>query len=209
MPLYKKIEVNSTTTIYVWKVEEDFNWLFRNTSLRDVSLARLEGMKSEIHQRGFLSVRHLLNEAGYTDFDLFYDENGKPNLKDGKHISITHSHNFSAIIVSSENVGIDLELQREKITRIADKFIEYEFSYLNKKERDYVRKLTVIWGAKEAKYKMCNSRSLSFKDDMKVEEFKLDKLKGKASVSQNEFEKAFDFHFEEFENFTLVYALEN
>ncbi len=209
MPLYKKIEVNSTTTIYVWKVEEDFNWLFRNTSLRDVSLARLEGMKSEIHQRGFLSVRHLLNEAGYTDFDLFYDENGKPNLKDGKHISITHSHNFSAIIVSSENVGIDIELQREKITRIADKFIEYEFSYLNKKERDYVRKLTVIWGAKEAKYKMCNSRSLSFKDDMKVEEFKLDKLKGKASVSQNEFEKAFDFHFEEFENFTLVYALEN
>lgn len=209
MPLYKKIEVNSTTTIYVWKVEEDFNWLFRNTSLRDVSLARLEGMKSEIHQRGFLSVRHLLNEAGYDDFDLFYDENGKPNLKDGKHISITHSHNFSAIIVSSENVGIDIELQREKITRIADKFIEYEFSYLNKKERDYVRKLTIIWGAKEAKYKMCNSRSLSFKDDMKVEEFKLDKLKGKASVSQNEFEKAFDFHFEEFENFTLVYALEN
>lgn len=209
MSLYKKIEVNSTTAIYVWKVEEDFNWLFRNTSLRDVSLARLEGMKSEIHQRGFLSVRHLLNEAGYDDFDLFYDENGKPNLKDGKHISITHSHNFSAIIVSSENVGIDIELQREKITRIADKFIEYEFSYLNKKERDYVRKLTVIWGAKEAKYKMCNSRSLSFKDDMKVEEFKLDKLKGKASVSQNEFEKAFDFHFEEFENFTLVYALEN
>lgn len=209
MSLYKKIEVNATTTIYVWKVEEDFNWLFRNTALKDISLARLESMKSEIHQRGFLSVRHLLNEAGYDDFDLFYDENGKPNLKDGKHISITHSHNFSAIIVSSENVGIDIELQREKITRIADKFIEYEFSYLNKKEKDYVRKLTVIWGAKEAKYKMCNSRSLSFKDDMKVEEFKLDKLKGKASVCQNEFEKAFDFYFEEFENFTLVYALEN
>lgn len=209
MSLYKKIEVNSTTAIYVWKVEEDFNWLFRNTSLRDVSLARLEGMKSEIHQRGFLSVRHLLNEAGYDDFDLFYDENGKPNLKDGKHISITHSHNFSAIIVSSENVGIDIELQREKITRIADKFIEYEFSYLNKKERDYVRKLTVIWGAKEAKYKMCNSRSLSFKDDMKVEEFELEKLNGKASVRQNNFQKEFTFYFEEFENFTLVYALEN
>lgn len=209
MSLYKKIEVNATTTIYVWKVEEDFNWLFRNTALKDISLARLESMKSEIHQRGFLSVRHLLNEAGYNDFDLFYDENGKPNLKDGKHISITHSHNFSAIIVSSENVGIDIELQRNKITRIADKFIEHEFTYLDKEESDYIRKLTVVWGAKEAKYKMCDSRSLSFKDDMKVEKFELDKLKGKASVCQNEFEKAFDFYFEEFENFTLVYALEN
>lgn len=209
MPLYKKIEVNSITTIYVWKVEEDFNWLFRNTSLRDVSLARLEGMKSEIHQRGFLSVRHLLNEAGYDDFDLFYDDNGKPNLKDGKYISITHSHNFSAIIVSSENVGIDLELQREKIMRIADKFIEHEFSYLDKAKNDYIRKLTIIWGAKEAKYKMCNSRSLSFKDDMKVEKFELEKLNGKASVRQNNFQKEFTFYFDEFENFTLVYALEN
>lgn len=209
MSLYKKIEINTTTTIYVWKVEEDFNWLFRNTPLKDVSLARLENMKSEIHQRGFLSVRHLLNEAGYTDFDLFYDENGKPNLKDGKHISITHSHNFSAIIVSKENVGIDIELQRNKITRIADKFIEHEFTYLDKEKSDYIRKLTVIWGAKEAKYKMCNSRSLSFKDDMKVEKFELEKSRGKASVCQNKFEKTFDFYFEEFENFTLVYALEN
>lgn len=208
MSLYKKIEINTTTTIYVWKVEEDFNWLFRNTPLKDVSLARLENMKSEIHQKGFLSVRHLLNEAGYTDFDLFYDENGKPNLKDGKHISITHSHNFSAIIVSKENVGIDIELQRNKITRIADKFIEHEFTYLDKEESDYIRKLTVIWGAKEAKYKMCNSRSLSFKDDMKVFSFDLADGKGKASVQQNKFEKEFNFFFEEFEGFTLVYALE-
>lgn len=209
MPIYKKIQINQSTTIFVWKVEEDFNWLFRNTQLRDVSLARLEGMKSEIHQRGFLSVRFLLNEAGYTDFDLFYDENGKPNLKDGKHISITHSHNFSAIIVSSENIGIDLELQRDKIVRIAHKFIDFEWNYLKENDENYIRKLTVIWGAKEAKYKMCNSRSLSFKDDMKVEKFDLNSGKGKASVCQNDFEKAFDFYFDEFENFTLVYALES
>lgn len=208
MPLFKKIEVNDSTTVFIWKIEEDFNWLFRSTELKDISLARLEKMKSESHQKGFLSVRHLLNTAGYSDFDLFYDENGKPNLKDGKHISITHSHNFSAIIISTQNAGIDIELQRDKIIRIADKFIEYEFSYLDKNESDYIRKLTVIWAAKEAKYKMCNSRSLSFKDDMKVEQFHLNNQSGKASVCQNEFEKMFSFTFEEFENFTLVYALE-
>jgi 4'-phosphopantetheinyl transferase EntD len=149
-----------------------------------------------------------LKVAGYSDFDLFYDEGGKPHLTDGNHISITHSNNFAAIIIGNENVGIDIELQREKITRIADKFIDFEFDYLDKNAFDYIKKLTVIWGAKEAKYKMCNSRSLSFKDDMKVFSFDLIDGIGKASVEQNEFEKEFSFFFEEFENFTLVYALE-
>jgi 4'-phosphopantetheinyl transferase EntD len=165
-------------------------------------------MKSESHQKGFLSIRHLLKVAGYSDFDLFYDEDGKPNLRDGMQISITHSNNFSAIIIGNQNVGIDIELQRQKIIRIADKFIDYEFDYLDKDAVDYIKKLTVIWGAKEAKYKMCNSRSLSFKDDMRVLSFNLKDGIGEASVHQNDFDKKFQFFFEEFENFTLVYALE-
>ena len=94
-------------------------------------------MKSESHQKGFLSVRHLLRDVGYTDQDLFYDDYGKPHLKDGKCISITHSHNFSAIIVSDKEVGIDIEMQREKIRRIAHKFIDYEFQYLNNQVIDF------------------------------------------------------------------------
>ncbi len=208
MSFYKKIQVNPLTSVLIWKIEEDFNDLFRQISLKDTSLARLERMKSESHQKGFLSIRHLLKFAGYSDFDLFYDEDGKPHLTDGKQISITHSNNFAAIIIGDENVGIDIELQRDKITRIADKFVEHEFDYLDTESTEYIKKLTVIWGAKEAKYKMCNSRSLSFKDDMKVFSFNLIDGNGKASVQQNEFVKEFDFFFEEFENFTLVYALE-
>lgn len=208
MPLYKKIHINQNVTVFIWKIEEDFNALFREISLKDISLARLEKMKSETHQKGFLSIRHLLRVAGYSDFDLIYDEDGKPNLIDGKQISITHSNNFSAIIVGNQNVGIDIELQREKITKIADKFIEYEIDYLDENASDYINKLTIIWGAKEAKYKMCNSRSLSFKDDMMVFPFELKDGKGNASVQQNEFQKEFNFFFEEFESFTLVYAIE-
>ena len=127
MPFYKKIQVSPLTSVFIWKIEEEFNELFRQIRLKDVSLARLERMKSESHQKGFLSIRHLLKVACYSDFDLFYDADGKPNLMDGKQISITHSNNFSAIIIGDENVGIDIELQRDKITRIADKFIDFEF----------------------------------------------------------------------------------
>lgn len=208
MPLFKTYKFDNNTQLLVWKISEDFDWLFQNSPLRDVSLARVDRMKSESHQKGFLSVRQLLAVAGYSDFDLYYDDNGKPQLQDGKHISITHSYDFSAIIISDKNVGIDMEKQRDKIVKIADKFCDFEFSYLDRNSVNYVRVLTVIWGAKEAKYKMCDSRSISFKDDMKVFPFHINEAKGEASIFQNDFEKHFAFHFEEFDGFTMVYAFE-
>ena len=95
MPLHKIIHINETTTAYFWYIAEDVTSLFRAVSLKDTSLFRLEGMKSEEHQRGFLAVRMLLQHLDYTDYDLTYDEAGKPHLSDGKHISISHSHEFS------------------------------------------------------------------------------------------------------------------
>jgi phosphopantetheinyl transferase len=171
-----------------------------------------------MHQRAFLSVRKLFQETGYTDFDLYYDEFGKPHLHDGKHISITHSHQFSAIILSDEVVGIDIELQREKIIRIADKFADTEFSYLEPNEKiEYIRKLTVIWGAKEAIFKIRNEKGISFKDHIKVNAFEIKDVQTKTELHFDGIIKDFNVCFEEFEsndvngfkqNFTLVYAFE-
>jgi len=208
MPLYKTIKIDPDTRVLIWKITESRDELLRDKPLRESSRVRVNGMKSEQHQRGFLSVRNLFEELGYTDLDLYYDAFGKPHLSDGKNISITHSYEFSAIIVGKNNVGIDMELRREKISKIADKFIDPEFAFLDKSEPDYIRKLTVIWGVKEAKYKMCNSRSLSFKDNMTVHPFEMKAKKGTATVTKDNFRKDFEFYFEEIEDFTLVYALE-
>jgi phosphopantetheinyl transferase len=123
MPLYKTISPNSQTTVKIWKIEESYDDLIAPLDLKPESKTRVLGMKSELHQRGFLSVRHLLKAFGYTDQDLYYDQNGKPHLKDGKHISITHSFTFSGVIVSDAAVGIDIEMQRDKIAIIAKKFV--------------------------------------------------------------------------------------
>ncbi|HUH26365.1 MAG TPA: 4'-phosphopantetheinyl transferase superfamily protein, partial [Flavobacterium sp.] len=170
MPLFKSFFHDNDTQILVWKITETEAELYADVTLQNKQQDRLNGMLSEQHRRGFLSVRKLLQEAGYTDFDLMYDTNGKPHLRDGKHISITHSFEFSAIIISSKNVGIDIEKQREKIIRIADKFIGTEFDFLHP-DQNYIENLSIIWGAKEALYKMCNSRSLSFKQDIHVLDF--------------------------------------
>jgi len=209
MPLHKKIQFNTNTQIFIWKITESFEQLFEEVCLNPQCQLRINGMKSELHQRGFLSVRKLLAEAGYTDFDLYYDEFGKPHLHDGMHISITHSYEFSSIIVSDETVGIDIELQREKIIRIADKFCDVEFQYLDReKKTEYIKKLTVIWGAKEAIFKIRNEKGISFKDHIAVDEFELDQTQTTASLRFNGLYQEFNIYFEEIENFTLVYALE-
>jgi phosphopantetheinyl transferase len=209
MPLHKKIQFNTNTQIFIWKITESFEQLFEEVCLNPQCQLRINGMKSELHQRGFLSVRKLLAEAGYTDFDLYYDEFGKPHLHDGMHISITHSYEFSSIIVSDETVGIDIELQREKIIRIADKFCDVEFQYLDReKKTEYIKKLTVIWGAKEAIFKIRNEKGISFKDHIAVDEFELDQTQTTASLHFDGLHKEFKIYFEEIDNFTLVYALE-
>lgn len=207
MPLFKTIHYNATTEILVWKITETFEELFDTVVLNENNSIRLAGMKSQLHQRAFLSVRKLFYLAGYTDFDLYYDEFGKPHLKDGKYISITHSHEFSAIILSNETVGIDMELQRDKIIKIADKFCDSEFQYLTDNE-EYIRKLTVVWGAKEAIFKIRNEKGISFKNHIKVNSFDLEAKETIAELHFDNLIKDFKIYFEEMEGFTLVYAFQ-
>jgi 4'-phosphopantetheinyl transferase len=209
MPLHKTINFNSSTQILVWKITETYAELFDHVLLNDSSFKRLGGMKSQLHQRGFLSVRKLLQEAGYNDFDLYYDEFGKPHLKDGKHISITHSYQFSAIIISDQTVGIDIELQQEKIIKIARKFNDEDCDFLKEdKKEDYIRKLTVIWGAKESIFKIRNERGISFKEHIKVLAFEIEDSTTVAELHFDNIVKDFNVCFEEIEDFTLVYAYE-
>jgi len=208
MPLFKIINFNPTTKILVWKVTESVTALLEQVVLNETNRMRLDGMKSEMHQRAFLSVRKLLQETGHNDLDLYYDEFGKPHLHGKKHISITHSHNFSAIIISDETVGIDIELQRDKIIRIADKFCNSEFQFLDRNSDEYIRKLTVIWGAKEAIFKIRNEKGISFKDHINVQSFELNAKQNDAKLHFNNLIIDFNIHFEEIEGFTLVYAFE-
>lgn len=207
MPIYKTIVPNSQTTVKIWKITESYDELLQPLDLKENSLERVLGMKSELHQRGFLSIRHLLRDFGYTDQDLFYDTNGKPHLKDGKHISITHSFTFSAVIISDVEVGIDIEMQRDKIARIASKFVDYEFQYLDKESNCYVRRLTVIWGVKESLYKLFATPGMLFKEHFMVIPFLIDDQKTMSWILYNNKRHRFNAKFVEFEGFTCAYVI--
>ena len=206
MPLYKTITPNSQTTVKIWKITESYDDLMKPLTLKSESLERVLGMKSEMHQRGFLSVRHLLHSFGYTDEDLYYDEFGKPHLKDGKYISITHSFTFSGVVVSDQKVGIDIEKRREKIGIIAHKFVDYEFDYLEKEAEDYIRKLTVIWCVKESLYKLFAMQGMLFRQHFMVIPFMLEDKETVSWIDFKERKYRYQAQFLEFEGFACAYT---
>ena len=207
MALYKTITVNPSTKVLIWKIDESFESLSEDITLTENCASRVANMKSELHRCGFMSIRQLMAVAGYTDHDLYYDENGKPHLTDDKYISITHSFNFSAIIISDREVGIDIEKQRLKILRIAHKFTPIEEYRTIANDDALMRKLTIVWCAKESLYKSFAEKSVSFLQHIDVDEFDLDDKKTTATVTYGDKEITYKIDYLEFEGFTCAYAL--
>lgn len=208
MPLYKTIKESKGITVFIWQITESEEELAVGVALTSNCQQRMGDMKSELHRRGFLSIRHLLEEAGYRDEDLYYDKSGKPHLRDGNKISITHSHHFTGIIVSkNRDVGIDIEMQREKILRIANKFTPLEEYKTIANADALIRKLTIVWGAKESLFKIYAKHGLSFLHHVEVKDFTFEDTETTAEILYHGDASVYQIKFLEFEGFTCVYAI--
>ena len=164
MPLLQTIPIGPDGQARLWEVTESEAFLSQGIELNPHCQQRMQGMKSELHRRAFLSVRHLMALAGYVDKDLYYDAQGKPHLSDGSFISISHSFSLTAIVVHKNiPVGIDVEMQRQKILRIAHKFTPFLSV-----QPENVLLLTHIWACKESIYKIAATPGLSFLHHIEV-----------------------------------------
>ncbi|WP_339882129.1 4'-phosphopantetheinyl transferase family protein [Polaribacter vadi] len=207
MALYKTLTISSKTKVFIWKIEETIEELQQGVTLTENNSARLNSMKSDLHQKGFLSIRHLLKEINLTDADLIYDEFGKPHLNNNRFISITHSFNFTAIIYSTETeVGIDIEKQRDKILKIAHKFTPIEEYKTIANHDALISKLTIVWGAKESLYKIYGKKKLLFLHHIYVADFKFEEAKTTGEIRFDGETTSYAVEFLEFEGFTCVFA---
>lgn len=208
MPLFKEVILNDSASLYLWKITEELEWFKGAIKLNSSSQKRVDSMKSESHQKGFLAVRMLLQHLGYSDFDLYYDSFGKPHLMDGKCISISHSHEFSAIAVSTHSIGIDLELVKEKSLKIASRFMDV--SHLeNLSDTEKIQKATVIWGIKESIFKIKSMEGISFPNHIFENEFNLEDKKAMAQLRFNSQIEDFKIIFNTVEDYIYVCAFEN
>jgi len=159
MPIINKIE-SEKITILVWEITETLEEIIALGEGINIS-----NYTSKKRKKEHLASRLLVNEICPTK-TIIYNEFGAPELNNGKHISISHSKELVAVILSDKKTGLDIEQISEKSLRIASKFVSARnLIKLNKV------KATLIWCLKEAIYKWHQKGGIDFIKDIIIPEF--------------------------------------
>ena len=181
MPLHQRVNINEQTRILIWHIEEPLEQLKKDLKLAKADEIRLQKRKLLSHQKEFLASRRLLLEAGIPTHSLSHDPNGIPRLESGQQLSISHTKNLAGIALGTKPLGIDIEVFRPKIRRIATRFLHADETFVLKGDQ-VIEKLTLIWTAKEALYKALNQKGIIFSEQLLVTPFQWGYKKGSAKV---------------------------
>jgi len=206
---YKK-QVDSDTEFALWKIEEEAGDLYKQLQLDEEEKAYVEKLKLNKRHLHWLAVRVLLRTMLNTSefIDCKIDAHGKPYLvKLPYHISLSHSFDYAAVMMSrSGPVGIDIEQVREKVERIAYKFLKPdELTFIS--ESDPVKHLYAAWCAKEAAYKCFGQKEVSFADNITLEPFNF-ALPGtvKACLDKGDVHRNYQVHYLQYEDYMIGYV---
>jgi len=165
MPIYKHYQVNSIAKLWVWHITEDEQSLAKSISLTPHCNQRLQSMSHSNQRKGFLAIRSLVEAAGISLDQLFYNIDGKPYLENGPHISFSHTRDFAALAISQAPIGVDVERHRAKVKRVAKKFV----NPADQAPQQTIAQLTDLWCAKESMYKAISVPGIRFSKDIFID----------------------------------------
>ncbi len=178
--------------IQVSEIKKNTNEMYSSLkkSLSVVEKDKFAQIKSIKRKNEWLTVRLMLKELLGKYSEIFYTEKGKPYLKKKYYISISHTKNFAAVIISKfKNPGIDIEILSDRIYNIANKFMyDNEIEYYKNTERQQF--IYMNWSAKETLFKIYEKGELDFKKNLKIHPTKI-KKKGKinSEITKGDFRK--------------------
>ena len=119
--------------------------------------------KRSLEQEG---IQVLLQEMNLSEWILTHRANGAPFFENNPHLhlSISHSNGWVALMVDEKPVGIDIQTFSKNIKAGQDYF-------RNAQEEDFAENETalhLIWGAKEAFYKMKQGHITDLKEEVSI-----------------------------------------
>ncbi|MCO4292782.1 4'-phosphopantetheinyl transferase superfamily protein [Solitalea sp. MAHUQ-68] len=202
--------IDTDTEYAVWKIEEPAELLYSKLQLDQSEKEVYESLSKGKRELHWLSSRVLLRSLINTpDFiKTALDEHHKPYLVNlPHHFSLSHSFDYAAVMISkSKKVGIDIELIKDKILRIEDKFLsKNEQAFINPEQR--TKHLYACWAGKEALYKLFGKKSVSLQEHIRLKPFDY-KPKGQmqANILEQNCPVDFTIHYQEFEDYMIAFA---
>ena len=165
MPIFFQHQINETTRLGIWKIEETEEFFLSNVPLqKEITHPR----KRLQHLAGRFLLQFLFPDFPYELIRIA--DTRKPYLPNEQyHFSISHCGDYAAAIVSShQRVGIDIEIPTEKAERIRNKFLTQNeqtiFSFIT----HHTQLITLLWCCKESVYKWYGDGLVDFRHHIRL-----------------------------------------
>ena len=204
MPIIEDLTISEDIRLIVWEISETINDLKTEDLLGKDSLKLLNQRKSEIHKKQFFAIRNILKELSIQDQDVVYDESGKPFIRNGQNISFSHSDMYAAVIIGKQTVGIDIEIRRDRILKIKEKFLEIELNYPGDLNSE---KALIYWNIKESIFKTVDSAEIDFRKNILVLPLDLNNNYIKSWYLNDDQIDSYNSYYKVSKNYTLAYVI--
>ncbi len=171
MPIFFQHQINETTRLGIWKIEETEEFFLGNVPLQKEVTHPHKRLQ---HLAGRFLLQFLFPDFPYELIRIA--DTRKPYLPDEQyHFSISHCGDYAAAIVSSnQRVGIDIETPLGKVERIKEKFLSEEeisnFEFrISKFAMHNLASLTLLWSAKESVFKWYGNGKVDFRQHIQLQ----------------------------------------
>ena len=211
MAVVYRHRVDDDTEFALWKIEEKAADLYKQLQLDEHEKAYFEKISTSKRHLHWLSTRVLLRTMLRTDeyIDCKTDIHGKPYLVNlPYHISFSHSFDYAAVMMSKKApVGIDIEQIKEKVERIATKFMNPgEMAFISTDEHR-IEHLYVCWCGKEAIYKCYGQKEVSFVNHISLAPFEFAKAGSvNARLHKGEVDLNYEVEYMQYEDYMIGYV---
>ena len=205
MPVFFQHQVNDTTRLGIWKIEETEDFFKDNVPQhRDVTHPH----KRLQHLAGRFLLRFMYPDFPYELIQIA--DTRKPFLpKEQYHFSISHCGDYAAAIVSRDKrVGIDIEIPTPKITSIMHKFLsakEHGTFKVIPLDPGQLSRPTILWSAKESVFKWYGQGGVDFRKQIQLLE--LDENMGSIDCFFSKTDQKLQIYYRQFEHLVLAWVV--
>lgn len=203
MPL-TKTQKRKNYTYALWKIEESMAELLRRLQATKQELVEIHNLKNIKRRKQNIAARLTLNHLSNKKEILCYSKYGKPLCRSFKHISISHSNEYCMLVVSDNEIGVDIQHKHDNIKKISTKFLNTSEKLRINKTKS-MTELHFIWSAKEAIYKTLDNQPCSFKDSINIPAIGVN-IKTTGCYKHNNNEIKYNLQCEMMDNYFIVIA---
>lgn len=196
----------------IWKIDESAPYFIHKLGMNAAAQKQLQlKFKHEGSKIQWLAARHsleLLFDRSYHDF--VKDKKGKSSLVGHSlELSISHCSRYTCVIKSRLKVGIDIQQQTTKLSKIASKYIDSQTLRRLQLSEHIDAYLHFYWGIKEALFKAYGKGQLNFIEHLHIDEFNYSpKGKTNAQIIKANRSIDYDVFFEQKEDFYLCIVIQ-